>query len=238
MTTLSRNLLLCFILTVVIKTACPAADSTQHSNRQNSEDPVLKIRNPDSTEAAISQSSRLSIAQQSSFPADYRYSERNATQSVVYDLLQLKNKYYPKIKDLIRHVQGFEKAASRVRENSPGLNHIAERVTDVKAAIGFILSIPLIVCCSAFFFNLLALGGIVIGFNGWDLGTLGRRRMLRDLSATNNRSHIFDFDQGLSSDQTVDLALLVARVDSLLTNYTLSFEGDTRSSTLLNRLDN
>ncbi|XP_057381316.1 uncharacterized protein LOC130703874 [Daphnia carinata] len=240
MTVPSRNWLMCLILTVVTNAACLATDSAQNSNWQNSIESVAKLKNPaipllkykrsptDDTEATTSQLNS-SVIEQSTFPTVYRNPEENATGSIYYDLVQLRNKYYPKIKDLMRYVQNFENAASRVRENSPGLNHIAERVTDVKAAIGFLLSIPLIICCSAYFLNLLVLGGIVIGFNGWDLGTLGRRRMLRDLSAINNQSQVFDFDHHLTSDQSMTLALLVARVDSVLSNYTLSSEGDTQS---------
>ncbi|KAI9555181.1 hypothetical protein GHT06_017696 [Daphnia sinensis] len=240
MTVLSRNWLLCILLAVVTKAVCLATDSALYSNRQNSDEAVVKLKNPDIrlhkskrssadyTEATTSPFSSPSVVEQSTFPTVYRYPEANTTESIYNDLLQLKNKYYPKIKDLMRYVQNFENTAARVRENSAGLNHIAERVTDVKAAIGFLLSIPLIICCSAYLFNLLVLGGIVIGYNGWDLGTLGRRRMLRDLSAVNNQSHIFDFDR-LSSDQSMTLALLVARVDSVLSNYTLSSERDTQS---------
>ncbi|KAK4022372.1 hypothetical protein OUZ56_007842 [Daphnia magna] len=245
MTVLSRNWLLCLLLSFLTKAACLAIDPALKPNRQNSEELVVKLQNPDIrlpkskrsytnyTEEVTSQFSSPSVVEQSTFPTVYRNPEENATGSIYYDLVQLRNKYYPKIKDLMRYVQNFENTASRVRENSPESNHIAERIVDVKAAIGFLLSIPLIICCSAYFFNLLVLGGIVIGFNGWDLGTLGRRRMLRDLSAINHQSQVFDFDHRLSSDQSMALALMIARVDSVLSNYTLSSERDTQSIRLV-----
>lgn len=111
--------------------------------------------------------------------------------------------------------------------------------TRLKAAVGFVTYVPLLICCTAFFFNVLLLGVLAVGYNVWDLTTLGqgavRKRGMGNWYATVDLNKfdykkIFSFDFFLSSDHSRTLATLAAHVEKALIDYKHSLKSDVPTS--------
>ncbi|EFX89881.1 hypothetical protein DAPPUDRAFT_299990 [Daphnia pulex] len=111
--------------------------------------------------------------------------------------------------------------------------------TRLKAAVGFVTYVPLLICCTAFFFNVLILGALAVGYNVWDLTTLGqgavRKRGMGNWYATVDLNKfdykkIFSFDFFLSSDHSRTLATLAAHVQKALIDYKHSLKSDVPTS--------
>jgi hypothetical protein len=171
-------------------------------------------------------------------PSTHRYQNQSLIRSLYYNLPQMAKKYSPKLKEWIPYVKRNENALSRAWQNVPVVRQMAasSRSLDIKAAIGFLLFIPLLICCSAFFFNVIALGAGVIGYNYYDLSTLGRRsfekRSTREWFAIVDfnkldLNKIFSFDRFLPPDQPRTLVTIATNVEKALRNYKRSLKSDT-----------
>lgn len=184
----------------------------------------------------------LPAIQQPTFPASlsnvlpFMHQNQSFLSSLYYNLPQVTKSYFPKLGELIPYVKRNENGLPRAWQNVPVIRQMASRSLDIKAAIGFLIFIPLLLCCSAFFFNVIALGAVVIGYNAYDLSTLGRRslekRSMRDWFAIVDfnkldLNKVFSFDLLLSPDQSRTLFAIATNVEKALSNYKRSLKSDT-----------
>jgi len=146
-----------------------------------------------------------------------------------YKMPKVVEKYTTKIKALMPYIKPYGNAAaaaSRVWQNIPSRSEIADRAFGVLSggltAIGLTIISPIIAVTAALF---VAFSVILILFPA--VSAFGRRRVGRDLFSVKDLNEDFDFDRFLLPQQSKTLALLAARLDSVLDTYMTAYKDDT-----------
>jgi len=187
--------------------------------------------------SAISHQPTFPASQSILLPTPYPYQNESSRMSAYYNVPKIAKMHYPKIRDVIPYVKRNGNVIAKAWKKLPFVRQTPtyDLGTRLKAAVGFISYVPLLICCTAFFFNVLLLGVIAVGYNVWDLTTLGqagaqKRGMgnwyaIVDLNKFDFKK-IFSFDFFLSSDHSRTLATLAANVEKALIDYNNSLKSD------------
>jgi hypothetical protein len=207
----------------------------------------IKINSTEITFLPITHQHQPTFPASTQLPALYPYQNESSIHSVYYNVPEMgKMLRHPKVRrDVIPYVKRSGNVITRAWKKLPVIRREPSKEptynlgTRLKAAVGFVTYVPLLICCTAFFFNVLILGALAVGYNVWDLTTLGqgavRKRGMGNWYATVDLNKfdykkIFSFDFFLSSDHSRTLATLAAHVEKALIDYKHSLKSDVPTS--------